>query len=156
MKKIILFILILSFSFSQSDEAAVKGILYDYIDGTANGEISRLYNAFEENSALYTVGKDQKLVRRPSKQYIGFFKEGKKNNRKGQITYIDIVNNAATAIVEVVMGDRTFTDYILLLKIESKWKIINKSYTFVRKAYKGKILFVVSNYSTYGENKRRT
>lgn len=156
MKKLFLFMVILSISFTQNDEAEVKAILYDYIDGTANGEVSRLHNAFEENSALYTIGKDQELVRRPSKQYIGFFKEGRKNNRKGQITYVDIVNNAATAIVEVVMGDRTFTDYILLLKIESKWKIINKSYTFVHKTYKGKVLFIVSNFSTYGDNKRRT
>ena len=153
----LLFLLTFTFiTFSQSDQQKVKSILYDYIDGTANGEIARIKNAFEKNSALYTIGKNKELVRRPSETYIGYFKEGKKNKRKGQITYVDIVNNAATAIVEVVMGSRTFTDYILLLKIEDKWKIINKSYTFVNKEYKGKVLFVVSNYASYGTSNKRT
>jgi putative intracellular protease/amidase len=156
MKTLLILLCALSFGYSQTDRDEVIRVLYDYMDGTSNGEIDRLKNAFEKNSALYTVGQDGELVRRPSDKYIKVFTPGKRNNRKGQIIHLDIVNNAATAVLEIALSQRVFTDYILLLKLNDGWKIINKSYTFEYKPYKGKILFVVSNKSTYGDTQKRT
>ena len=106
-KYLFIFFVLLSQLFSQRE--AVISVLNDYIDGTANGEISRIKNAFESESSLYTINKDKSLKRLPSKAYVGFFKEGNKNNRKGQIVSLNVVHNAASAIVEIRMGARKYT-----------------------------------------------
>ncbi|MEO1437341.1 MAG: nuclear transport factor 2 family protein [Bacteroidota bacterium] len=42
---------------------------------------------------------------------------------------VDQENDAATAKVEIKMGERLYIDYFLLLKLEGTWTIIHKSYT---------------------------
>ncbi|MCB0279744.1 MAG: nuclear transport factor 2 family protein [Calditrichaeota bacterium] len=156
MKLLICYCLIIITANAQEDRQGALAAVMDYIEGTANGEISRIRNAFETNASLYTINSENDLVQRPSQKYIAGFTEGKKNNRIGQVVYLDVVHNAATAIVEIISGKRKYTDYILLLKIKDQWKIIQKSYTYVPIDYKGKILFVVSNFSSYGNVEKRT
>lgn len=119
--------------YAQSEETAVRATAMDYIEGTANGEIERIRSAFHETAALYAVNNDGSLRKIPIAQYIGYFKQGQKNDRKGKIVSVDIVNDAAQVKIEIVSGQWRFTDYLLLLKLEDSWKIINKSYTKVRK-----------------------
>lgn len=122
--------LCLSFmAFAQSDKEAVEATLMDYMEGTSKGQIARIKRAFTETAALYSVNPDGTQRRLPIAEYIGYFKEGQANNRKGKIISIDIVNNAAHAKVEIISGNTKFTDYMLLLKLKEGWKIINKSYT---------------------------
>ncbi len=144
-------------SYSQTDEEKVKATLMDYIEGTANGEINRIKRAFHKDANLYSIA-DDSLRALPSKKYIGYFKQGKKNERLGHIESIDIRNNAAVGIVKIDMPSRKrrYTDYMLLLKTEGNWKIVHKSYTWESYERKGKVLFVVSNASSYGENNKRT
>ncbi len=158
--RIIAMVLCLVFSvngYNQTEEDRVKAVLMDYIDGTANGEINRIENAFHAEANLYHVG-DDSLRKRASKKYIGYFKEGQKNGRLGHIASIDVSNDAAVGIVKIDMPKRKrrYTDYMLLLKTAGKWEIIHKSYTWETYERKGKVLFVVSNASSYGEstNKR--
>ena len=117
---------------AQSELEAVKATAMDYIEGTANGEINRIRRAFHEGAALYAANDDGSLRRIPIAQYIGYFKEGQKNDRKGKIVNVDIANNAANVKIEILSGQWKFTDYLLLLKLKEGWKIINKSYTRVK------------------------
>lgn len=154
---VIVLICIQFISFSQSDEELVSQVLMDYIEGTANGEITRLKSAFHPDANLYYVNNDT-IKARSSKKYFTYFKEGKKSNRLGDIVSIDVKNNAAMGIVQIDMSNakRRYTDYMLLLKENGKWKIVHKSYTYMPYERKGKILFVLSNMSTYGKTKKRT
>ncbi len=113
----------------QTDEAAVKATLMDYMEGTSKGQIARLKRAFTPTAALYSVNPDGSQKRLPIAEYIGYFKEGQVRDRKGKIISTDIVNDAAHAKLEIISGNTKFTDYILLLKLKDGWKIINKSYT---------------------------
>ncbi len=136
MKKLIFiaFIFILSLHVNaQSEEAAVRATAMDYIEGTANGEIERIRRAFHETAALYAVNNEGGLRKIPIDQYIGYFKQGQKNDRKGKIISVDLLNDAAQVKIEIVSGQWKFTDYLLLLKLDEGWKIINKSFTKVRK-----------------------
>jgi putative intracellular protease/amidase len=135
----------------QDNYAGAKAAVMDYIEGTAHGELDQLRNAFHPMAALYTVGQGDSIRRIPIDTYIGYFKPGRETGRQGHIVSIDVVNNAASAIVEIDMGDRRFTDYILLLRLHDGWKIIQKSYTNEPYQRKGKLLFVVSSADTYGE-----
>lgn len=136
MKKLlfIAFIFVISTQVNaQTEEAAVRATAMDYIEGTANGEIDRIRRAFHETAALYAVNDNGGLRKIPIDQYIGYFKPGQKNDRKGKIVSVDLVNDAAQVKIEIVSGQWKFTDYLLLLKLEGGWKIINKSFTKVRK-----------------------
>lgn len=117
----------------QSDDLkAVRATLTDYIEGTAKGQPARIKRAFTETAALYAVNPDGSQKRIPIAEYIGYFKEGQARDRKGKIVSVDIVNDAANAKVEILSGSWKYTDYMLLLKLNGSWKIINKSYTRVR------------------------
>ncbi len=133
MKKIALFItlfIVISIQ-AQSEIEAINKVLYHYIEGTANGEPERLKEAFDENFNLYFVSKDS-LRPWSSKQYISNVKKGRKSNRIGKVLSIDYEGNAAVAKIEILMParKRIYTDYLLLLKVKNKWKIIHKSFTF--------------------------
>ena len=52
--------------------------------------------------------------------------------RYDRIISIDISGpEAALAKVQTAYGDRFFTDYLSLLKIEGRWQIITKTFTYV-------------------------
>ncbi|HAA19976.1 MAG TPA: dehydrogenase [Cytophagales bacterium] len=117
---------------AQSDDEAVRATAMDYLEGTANGEPERIRRAFHPDAALYAVNDDGSLRRIPIGTYIGYFKPGEKRDRDGKIVAVDVVNDAANVKIEIVSGPWKFTDYLLLLKLNGEWKIINKSYTRVK------------------------
>lgn len=118
---------------AQSDESAVRATAMDYVDGTANGNLDQIRRAFHPDAALYGVNGDGTLRRIPINDYIGFFKPGERTGREGKIISIDVVNDAAHVKIEILAGPWKFTDYLLLLKLNGEWKIINKSYTRVKR-----------------------
>lgn len=118
-------------STAKNDTELVTETLMDYIEGTANGEPDRLRKAFHPDFNLYTVTDKDSLRIRSGKQYIENIKQGEKSNRIGKIISIDITKDAAIAKIEILIPKwRIFTDYILLLKYQGSWKIIQKSYTW--------------------------
>ncbi len=142
---------------AQTDTEQIKQTLTDYMEGTANGEPAKLRNAFHPDFKLYGVTSTDELLIRSGEQYIESFSGGKKTDRVGRILAIDIENNVATAKVEVVVPNRVFTDYFLLLKYKGAWKIVQKSYTWKESPKAGKkILFVTSNQHTYGNTRLNT
>ena len=125
-------LLLVSISISaQSEISKINKVLYDYIEGTANGEQARLKSAFDDNFNLYFVANDT-LKTWSGKQYIAGVKEGRKSNRIGKVLSIDFEGDAAIAKIEILMParKRIYTDYLMLLKIKEGWKIIHKSFTF--------------------------
>ena len=108
----------------------INETLLHYIEGTENGEPNRLKEAFHKDFNLYYI-KNQALSIIDGQKYIGNFKLGKKNNRIGKVLSVDYEGDAALAKIEVLMPkrNRIAIDYLLLLKIKGKWKIIHKSFT---------------------------
>ena len=116
---------------AQSEIEKINNVLYDYIEGTANGEPDRLKKAFHEDFNLYFVANDTIRVW-SGKKYIENVKPGAKSNRIGKVISIDYEDNAAVARIEILMParKRIYTDYLLLLKVKNQWKIIHKSFTY--------------------------
>ena len=116
---------------SKSEIDQITGTLMNYIEGTANGEPEKLRKAFHPDFNLYTVTTEDSLRVRSGSKYISNVKEGEKSNRIGRIISVDYEKDAAIAKAEIVIPNwRIFTDYFLLLKYESSWKIVHKSYTW--------------------------
>lgn len=116
---------------AQSKKDDIRKTLMDYIEGTANGEPDRVKDAFHEDLNLYHI-KNEELVVWSGKGYTNNIKPGRKSNRIGRIVSIDTENDAAMAKIEIKMPGlkRIYTDYLMLLKIKGKWKIIHKSFTY--------------------------
>ena len=117
---------------AQTDLEAITATLMDYVEGTANGEPERVKKAFHSELNLYSVANDSLRVWY-GQDYAGGIKQGKKSNRIGRIVSIDYENDAAMAKIEIIIPGpkRIYTDYLLLLRYQSQWKIIHKSFTFV-------------------------
>jgi len=106
--------------------------IMNYIEGTGNGQPDRVRDAFHEDLNLYFI-KNDTLEVWDGKGYVDNIKEGQKNSRQGKIISVDYEKDAAVAKVEILIpGWKLFTDYLMLLKIEGKWKIIHKSFTSKR------------------------
>ncbi len=135
LKKVIVLILLvggIQGTHAQTDLEAITSTLMDYIEGTANGEPERVERAFHSELNLYSVRNDSLSVWY-GQDYTGGITEGKKSNRIGRIVSIDYENDAAIAKIEILMPNakRIYTDYLMLLKYQARWKIIHKSYTYV-------------------------
>ena len=116
---------------SKSQIEHITETLMKYIDGTANGELDKLREAFHPDFNLYSVTEEDSLRIWSGSEYIGGIKEGKKSNRIGRIISIDYEKDAAIAKAEITIPNwRIFTDYFLLVKYEGSWKIVHKSYTW--------------------------
>lgn len=114
----------------RSNKELITATLMDYIEGTAEGQPNRLINAFHKDMNLYSVENDTLKVLSGT-TYTGYYRPGQKRNRIGKIISIDFVNDAAIAKLEIDYPSRKtlYTDYLLLLKVKGRWKIIQKGYT---------------------------
>ncbi len=101
-----------------------------YIDDSSNMQSNRLKTAFYENLNLYYVKNDSIKIW-SGKAYIKNTKEGEPTGEIGKIISIDYKNNETVANVETShpKNKKSYVDYFLLLKTESKWTFINKIYT---------------------------
>lgn len=134
MKKIIFIFIALGSFFklnAQTELEKINRVLLDYIEGTANGQPERVRNAFHKDLKLYHIKSDSLVIWKGT-NYVNNIKKGRKNNRIGRVVMLDYEGNAGIAKIEVLMPDfeRVYTDYLLLLKVDGKWQIIHKSFTW--------------------------
>ncbi|GAA0871366.1 hypothetical protein GCM10009117_05120 [Gangjinia marincola] len=116
---------------SDSEIEQISKTLMLYIDGTANGQLEKLKEAFHPDFNLYSVTQEDSLRIWKGSDYTSKIKKGQKSNRVGRIISIDFDQNVATAKAEIIIPERrVFTDFFLLVKYLGKWKIVHKSYTY--------------------------
>ncbi|MDQ4120086.1 MAG: nuclear transport factor 2 family protein [Acidobacteriota bacterium] len=129
---IFLFMLLIS-SFAQSiqdEQSAVRIPLEIYIKAHATGEGSNLDKSFYPEAKIQGIRPDNnKLVSFKFEDYVKTF-PGKpaadEAERKRRIESIEITKNAAVAKLVFDYPTVRITDYMLLLKIDGEWKIVNK------------------------------
>ena len=137
-----------------NDEAQVRAVLWDYINGRNNGVVAQLQNAFHANADLRYIRKDSLRIWHAN-DYIGGVKPGRKHDCKSRIVYVDIAGTAAQAKVEIEYANFKFADYINLLKEGNRWVIAVK--TFARLPINPKkVLFVITSHEKMGETGRKT
>ncbi|WP_103068244.1 nuclear transport factor 2 family protein [Aquimarina sediminis] len=137
MKNYILSTVILLFTLqsvkSQSDYSEVENTLQNYINGSSYNKLDVLESAFTKNATLYLTAKKGFKVFTP-KEYVAFFKNnepGKFNGRNGKVLAVELVQDIATAKVEISIPKRemVYIDLFLLKKTNNGWKIISKTAT---------------------------
>jgi len=116
--------------------AEIAQALDAYFDGFHEGDVDKLKTIFHPSAHLYSAAEGrlqddpmavvyERVGNRPAPA-----REGQK--RRERILAIDTASDeAALAKVQLAIGPKLFTDYLSLLKLEGRWRIIAKSYTHV-------------------------
>lgn len=114
----------------------ILATIQTYLDGLWEGDTKKLAAAFHPDAHLYSatggklvnIGQADwyKLVEsRPSPKANG---QGREHDR---ILNVDITGpNTAVVKVNCAILPRVFTDYLSLILIDGKWRIISKTYHF--------------------------
>ena len=117
-------------SAQESEKAAVRVPLENYIKGHETGDAEYMKKAFHTEGNLIFI-RDGKYATRSFAEYIAGM-NGKpaadEKDRKRAIESIDVAGNAAVARVILDYPTVKFIDYFTLLKIDGEWKIVNKSF----------------------------
>jgi ketosteroid isomerase-like protein len=128
---LILFLISPTAGFAQeSEEPAIRETIQHYFQGHATGDGEHFRKAFHPDAKLFFI-KDGKLTQWTSEEYISRA-SGKpaydEAQRKRRIDSIDVSGNAAVVKVTLDYPRVVFTDYMSMLKIDGKWKIVNKTF----------------------------
>ena len=120
---------------TDEDEAKVRAVLQDYIDGTFEGDIVKLKNCFHPDAIMNGyIG--EKLQEGTPEPFFDGISKGKPFNESdfadrvtGKIAFVHVAGLCASAAVEETgyAGMLSFTDYFHLAKTASGvWKIYSK------------------------------
>ena len=114
-----------------SEEAAVRGAVNQYFKGHATGQSAEMSAAFLPSAHIEGI-RDGVFTSWTAAEYSGRFTgrpAADESTRKRTIDRVDVSGSAAMARATLVHGATTFTDYFVLLKVNSEWKIANKVYS---------------------------
>ncbi|WP_413626425.1 nuclear transport factor 2 family protein [Luteibacter sp. Lutesp34] len=140
---------------THTDEEAVRRTLNDYIEGRNNGDMERLTRAFDKQADLRFRNPDTgSLSIWTLADYVGKFTPGKKLACSGRIVFVDVAGSAAQGKVVLNCGEKTYADYINLLKIGENWVIASKVYSLY--PARKKVLFVITSHEALGNSGKKT
>jgi hypothetical protein len=107
-----------------------------YFDGFYEGDVTKLEQIFHPNAHLYTAA-DGPLQDDPMDAVYARVRgrtppAAQRQRRCDRILTIDRSGpEAALAKVQLAIGPKLFTDYLILLRLDGRWRIISKAYTYV-------------------------
>ncbi len=114
-----------------AETAAARLPLESYLKGHATGDGAYMRKAFLPTAHIEGI-RDGKFVSWTVDEYAAGFKgtpAADEAQRKRSIDEVDVSGNAAMARVTLDYPTGTFTDYLVLLKVDGEWKIANKAWT---------------------------
>ena len=117
-----------------TDTKAITETVQLYLDGLYEGDAGKLAQAFHPTSSLASEDKGV-LTQMPREQWLERVRNrpsGKSQGlaRKDEILQID-QSSPTTAFVKLKcqLPPRFFTDYLLLLKVDGRWQVAQKTFT---------------------------
>ena len=114
----------------------ISEALQPYFDGFYQGDVATLQTIFHPNAHLYSATDGplqddpmdavyQRVANRAAPAASG-------QKRLDKILSIDKSGDESALVkVQIAIGERLFTDYLSLLKLDGRWQIISKTYTYV-------------------------
>ncbi|MDP5120579.1 MAG: nuclear transport factor 2 family protein [Spirosomaceae bacterium] len=115
--------------FAQSEEAAIKQTVLDYLDGGTNGDVARFKKAFVSDAIQRSVGRNGTVSGMTVESLASKIKPGSVMNRQTKIVSWSYANDAATAITETAYETSKIIDLLNLLKVNGEWKIVSRVFS---------------------------
>ena len=116
--------------------AEIAAAITDYFDGFHHGDVARLKRVFHPNCHLYG-GTGGPLADEPMDVVYARVMRREPPAARGQVRHDRILtidlSGPETALVklQIAIGPRLYTDYLSLLKLDDRWRIVAKVYTWV-------------------------
>jgi hypothetical protein len=112
------------------DYDAIAAAVQLYIDGSAKGDAAKLSEGFHADAQMYgAVGDDR--YDEPITEYIKLMAESPGGETlRARITSIVQAGDAASATVveEGFWGTLSFVSFLMLSRIDGRWRIVNKNF----------------------------
>jgi len=118
-------------SLAQSEDAAIKSTLTNYLEGVTEGDTAKLNKAFHITAVLKTFNTNTgKIQDFPVRTFIAKTPAGGVKAEPKIINY-GYAGISASATVELVFEDFKYIDQLSLLKINDNWKIVARVFSRV-------------------------
>lgn len=105
----------------------IEEVIELYFQGARDGRIEYLKEAFHKDCMIYFINKDQNLMFYNQNEFHKIVLENYKYAvRRNRLLSLDFCKNIASAKVRADYPEFYFIDYLNLMNISGKWKIINK------------------------------
>ena len=114
----------------------ISNALQDYFDGFYDSDVATLKRIFHPNAHLYSAA-DGPLVDDDMDAVYARVEARTAPSSMGQPRMDKILSidrsgpESALAKVQLAIGDRFYTDYLTMLKVDGGWRIISKTWTYV-------------------------
>ncbi|HEX6141210.1 MAG TPA: nuclear transport factor 2 family protein [Geminicoccaceae bacterium] len=107
-----------------------------YFDGFHEGDVGKLEQIFAPCAHLYSAAngalQDDPMDAVYARVRARTAPAAKRQKRQDRIVTIDLAGpEMALAKVQLAIGPKLFTDHLSLLRLEGRWRIISKTYTYV-------------------------
>lgn len=123
---------------AQTDRDIIEDVVSkSYVLGIHNGgDISYIESGFHPGFEMLGIGQDSRsLTKLPIYTWLDNIKQSREAGRvptqetKSKFVNVDITGKSAVVKLELYREDKLiFTDYIMLYKFDSGWKIVSKIY----------------------------
>jgi len=119
-----------------NDHSEIVDALIPYFDGFYEGDIEKLKMVFHPSCHLYCATHVPMTDFDMNTVYARVAGRSKPSERgdprdDGIITIDQSGPECAFAKIYIALGNQMFTDYLTLLKIDDRWQIITKTFTYV-------------------------
>ena len=114
-----------------SDTAAVRAVVSRYLHGLKFNDVSDFKDAFWPGAKLIFVKRDGTQGELTQEDwYKGFAgSAGKEEEGDLKLTAVEVTGDIASAKVVEAYARSVYVDYLSLLKVQGRWRIVNKVYT---------------------------
>jgi hypothetical protein len=117
-----------------TDRRAITETVQLYLDGLYEGDTDKLAKAFHPTSSLASEDKGV-LTQVPREKWLEMVR-GRQSGKSQELTRHDEIiqidqSSPTTAFVKLKcqLPPRYFTDYLLLLKVDGRWQVAQKTFT---------------------------
>jgi hypothetical protein len=113
-----------------ADEGAIRGVVMDYFRANDDRRADLLRRAFQPSMVMYRVKPDGSLTGLDLSRWAARLSDASRQKpaRKRSIEWLEIHGDAASVETLSVFEDHQFRDFLSLLKVQGRWRIVGKVY----------------------------
>ncbi len=116
---------------NSSQEIEIKATVLNYLEGIATADGARINEAFYSSVNLSSTDDGGNLVLTPKDSLIAYATGPDIPQNKGEIEKIEVINDMAFVKARIDLPEYQFFDFLTLLRLNTGWKIVSKTYTTI-------------------------
>lgn len=120
--------LLRNFLEKENDYEIAEKTITNYFEGRKNANLIQLKSTFSENANLHTISNDE-ILTISLENYLNTVNADGSQQVETRILDGDITNNIAYFKTGFIYSDKSYTDYLTLVKTQNGWRIISKTFT---------------------------